>query len=95
VQNRWSSIGIPKNTKIKIQKTIILPVVLHGCETWLYTMREEHRLTVAENRLPRRTYEPKRDEVTVEWRTLHEYKREIHDLYASQIIYVRDQIEKN
>ena len=95
MQNLLFSRLLSKNLKIKIYRTIILPVVLHGCETWLYTMREEHRLTVAENRLPRRTYEPKRDEVTVEWRTLHEYKREIHDLYASQIIYVRDQIEKN
>jgi len=82
VQKLWSSTGLSKNTKIKIQRTIILPVVLQGCETWLFTMREEHRLTVAENRLPR-TYGPKRDEVTVEWRTLYEYKRELHDLYSS------------
>jgi hypothetical protein len=43
---------------------IILPVVLHGCETWPQTLREEHRLRVFENRVLRRIFEPKRDEVT-------------------------------
>jgi hypothetical protein len=50
--------------KIKIYKTIILPVVLYGCETWSLTLREEHRLRVFENRVLRRIFGPKRDEVT-------------------------------
>jgi hypothetical protein len=50
--------------KIKIYKTIILPVVLYGCETWSLTLREEHRLRVFENRLLRRIVGPKKDEVT-------------------------------
>jgi hypothetical protein len=55
-----------KNLKIRIYKTIILPVVLHGCETWSPTLREEHRLGVFENRVLRRIFGPKRDEVTGE-----------------------------
>ena len=50
--------------KIKIYRTIILPVILYGCETWSLTMRKERRLRVFENRLLRRIFEPKRDEVT-------------------------------
>jgi hypothetical protein len=50
--------------KIKIYKTIILPVVLYGCETWSLTLREEHRLRVFDNRVLRRISGPKRDEVT-------------------------------
>jgi len=49
-----------------IYKTIILPVVLYGCETWLLTLREERRLRVFENRVLRRVFGPKRDEVTGE-----------------------------
>jgi hypothetical protein len=49
-------------------KTIILPVVLYGCETWSLTLREEHRLKVFENRVLRRIFGPKRDEVTGDWR---------------------------
>jgi hypothetical protein len=60
-----------KNLKIRIYKTIILPVVLYGCETWSLTLREEHRLQVFENRVLRRIFGPKRDEVTGEWRKLH------------------------
>jgi hypothetical protein len=59
------------NVKVKIYRTIILPVVLCGCETWSLTMREEHRLRVFENRVLRRKFGPKRDEVTGEWRKLH------------------------
>jgi hypothetical protein len=55
-----------KNLKIRIYKTIILPVVLYGCETWSLTLREEHRLRVFENRVLRRIFGPKRDEVTGE-----------------------------
>ena len=60
-------------TKLKliICYIIILPVVLHGCETWLLTFREERRLRVFENRVLRRISGPKRDEVTGEWRKLH------------------------
>jgi hypothetical protein len=62
---------LSKNTKIKIYRTAILPVVLYGCETWSLTLREEHRLRVFENRVLRRIFGPKRDEVTGEWRRLY------------------------
>jgi hypothetical protein len=58
---------LSKNTKIKIYRTIILPVVLYGCETWSLTLREHLRLRVFENRVLRRIFGPKRDEVTGEW----------------------------
>jgi hypothetical protein len=57
--------------KAKAYITIILPVVLYGCETWSLTLREEHRLRVFENRVLRRIFGPKRDEVTGEWRKHH------------------------
>jgi hypothetical protein len=59
-------------------------VVLYGCETWSLTSREEHRLGVFENRVLRRVFGPKRDEVTGDWRKLH--KEELHDLYSSPSI---------
>jgi len=62
---------LPKNLKIKIYRTIILPVVLYGCETWSLTLREECRLRVLENRVLRRIFGAKRDKVTREWRKLH------------------------
>jgi hypothetical protein len=62
----------------------ILPVVLYGCETWSLTLREEHRLGVFENRVLRRIFGPKRDEVTGEWRKMH--NEELRDLYSSQSI---------
>ena len=65
--------------KIKIYRTIILPAVLYGCETWSLTLREERRLRVFENRVLRRVFGPKRDEVTGEWRKLHNV--ELSDLY--------------
>jgi hypothetical protein len=77
---RWLS----KNLKIRICKTIILPVVLYGCETWSLTLREEHGLKVFEKRVLRRMFAPKRDEVTGEWRKLH--NKELHDLYSSPSI---------
>ena len=52
-------------------KTIILPVVLYGCETWSLTLREEHRLRVFENKVLRKIFGAKRDEITGEWRKLH------------------------
>jgi hypothetical protein len=59
-----SSCLLPRKLKIKIYRTIILPVVLYGCETWSLTLREERRLRVFENRVLRRVFGPKRDEVT-------------------------------
>jgi hypothetical protein len=64
---------------MRIYKTIILPVILYGCETWSLTLREEHRLRVFENKVLRRIFGPKRDEVTGEWTKLH---NELHDLYS-------------
>jgi hypothetical protein len=64
----------------RIYKTIILPVVLYGCETWSLTLREEHRLRVFENRVLRRIFGLKGDEVTGGWRKLH--NEEFHDLYS-------------
>jgi hypothetical protein len=63
-----SSSVVFKNVKIKTYRTIILPVILYGCETSSLTVREEHRLIVFENRVLRRIFGPKRDEVTGEWR---------------------------
>jgi hypothetical protein len=62
-------------------ETIILPVVLYGCETWSITLREEHRLRVFENEVLRRIFGPKKDEVTGEWRKFH--NEELHNLYSS------------
>jgi hypothetical protein len=77
---------LSKNTKIKIYRTIILLVVFYGCETWSLTLREEHRLRVFENRVLRRIVGPKRNEVTGEWRRLH--NEELNDLYSPNIIWV-------
>jgi hypothetical protein len=71
---------LSKNIKIKIYRTIILPVVLYGCETWSFTSKEERGLRVFENRTLR-IFGPKRDEITGEWRKLHE-----EELYASPYI---------
>jgi hypothetical protein len=60
--------------------TIILPVVLYGCETWSLTLREEPRLRGFENRVMRRVFGPRREEVTGEWRKLH--NEELNDLYS-------------
>jgi hypothetical protein len=81
VQDLLSSRLLSKNTKIKIYRNIILPVVLYGCETWSLTLREEPRLRVFKNRVLRRIFGPKRDEVTREWRRLH--NEELNDLYSS------------
>ena len=64
VQNLLSSSLLSKKLKIKIYRTIILPVVLYGCETWSLTLREERRRRVFKNRVLRRVFGPKRDEVT-------------------------------
>ena len=81
MQNLLSSRLLSKNLKIKIYRTIILPVVLYGCETWSLTLGEERRLRVFENKVLRRIFEPRRDEVTGEWRRLH--NEELNDLYSS------------
>jgi hypothetical protein len=60
VQNLLSSNFLSKNIKIMIQRTVILPVVLYGCETWSLTLREEHRLRMFENRVLRRIFGPKK-----------------------------------
>ena len=80
VQNLLSSSLLSKNLKIKIYRTIILPVVLYGCETWSLTLGEERRLRVFENRMLRRVFGPKRDDVTGEWRKFH--NEELSDLYS-------------
>jgi hypothetical protein len=61
----------PKNLKIKIHKTVILPVLLYWCETWSRTLRDEYRLRIFENRVLRRIYGPKMEEVAGGWRRLH------------------------
>jgi hypothetical protein len=72
------------NVKIRKYRTIILPVVLYGCESWSLTLREEHRLRVFENRVLRRIFVQKWDEVTGGWRKLH--NEELRDLYSSPSI---------
>ena len=72
---------LSKNLNIKIHKTIILPVILYGCETWSLTLREENRLRMFENKVLRRIFGPKRDMVTGGWRKLHNEK--LNNLYTS------------
>jgi hypothetical protein len=79
-QNILSSRLLSKNVKIKIYRIIILPVGLYGCETWSLTLRDERMLKVFENRVLRRVFGPKWDEVTAEWRKLH--NEELNDLYS-------------
>jgi hypothetical protein len=84
VQNLVSSLLLSKNVKIRIYKTIILPVVLYGCETCFLTLREEHRLRVFENMVLRRIFGLGREELTGEKGNLH--KEEFLDLYPSPSI---------
>jgi len=72
---------VSKNSKIKIYRTIILPFVFSGCETWSLISRKERRLRVFENRVLRRIFGTKRDEVIGEWRKL--LNEELNDLYSS------------
>jgi len=81
VQNLLSSRLLSKYLKIKIYRTIILSVVLYGCEVWSLTLREERKLRVYENMVLRRICGPRRDDVTMEWRRLH--NEELNDLYCS------------
>ena len=85
MQNCLSSGLLPKNLKIEIYRTIILRVVLYGCETRSLTLREEHRLRVFENRVLRRIFGPRRVVVTGEWRQLH--NEELNDLYSHPILF--------
>ena len=81
MQNLLSSSLLSKNVKIKINRTISFPVVLYGYETWSLTLRKERRLRTYENRVLRRIFGPKRDEVTGKRRKLH--NEELNDLYCS------------
>jgi hypothetical protein len=84
VQSLLSSRLLSRNVKVKIYKTIILLVVIYGCETWYLILREEHRLRVFENSVLRRIFEPMWDKVMGEWRKLH--SEELHNLYSSPYI---------
>jgi hypothetical protein len=83
VQNFLSSRLLSKNIKIRIYNTIILPVVLHGCETCSLTLREECELKVLENRMLKGIFVLKKDEVTGGWIKLH--NEDLHDLYIRQV----------
>ena len=85
MQNLLSSSFLSKNIKIKKYRTIILHVVLYGCETWLLTLRKESRLRLFEKRVLRRLFGPKRDKVKWEWRKLH--NEGLTDLYFSPNIF--------
>jgi hypothetical protein len=76
-----SSRLLSRNVKVKIYKTIILPLVLYGCEAWSLTLRKDHILSVFENKVLRRIFGPTRDEVAGEWRKLH--NEELHIFYSS------------
>ena len=76
---------LSKNLKIKIYRTIVFNLVYYGCETWSLTVKEQRRLRVFRNRVLRRMFGPKRDEVKKEWRKLH--NEELNDLYCSPNIF--------
>jgi hypothetical protein len=84
VQNLLSSCLLSKNVKVRICKTIILPVVLYGCETWSLTIREKHKLRVFENSVLRIIFGQKWDGMMGEWRKLH--NEELQNLYCSPSI---------
>ena len=81
LQKILSSHLLSKKLKVNTYKTIILPVVLYVCETWSLTLKEEHRLGVFENKVLRKIFGAKREEITGEWRKLH--NAELHVLYSS------------
>ena len=93
MQNLLSSSLLSKKLEIKIYRTIISPLVLYGCETSSLTLREERRLMVFENRVLRRVFGPKTDEVTRKWRKLH--NEELSDLYSLPNIVWVVKIKKN
>ena len=74
-------VSASKSVKIKMYRTIILPAVLYGCEIWSLTLRKKCRPRVFENRVLRRAFGPQRDEVTGEWRRLH--NENLYALYSS------------
>ena len=80
MHNLLSSSLLSKSIKIKKYRTIILSVVLYGCETWSLTLREKRRLGVFDNRVLKRIFEPHREEVRGEWRKLH--NEELYYLYS-------------
>jgi hypothetical protein len=84
LENLLSSRLLSRNVKIRIYKTIILPVVLYGCETWSVTLKEEHRVRVFEKRVLRKVFGSKRSEVTGGCEKLH--NEELHNLYSSPSI---------
>ena len=94
VQNLLSSSLVSKNTKINMNRIIILTVVLYGWETWSLTLRDDLRLRVFENRVLRRIFGRKRDDVTGEWRKLQ--KEKFNDFYflpeIIQVIILRKMI---
>jgi hypothetical protein len=81
MQNFLSSNLLSKSVKIRIYRNIILPVVLYACESWPLTLRKKCRLRVFKNRVLRKIFGPKRNEVTVEWRRL--LNRELYALNSS------------
>ena len=85
MQNLLSCSLLCEYIKIKVDRTIILPVVLYGCESWALTLREKGWLRVFGTRELRRIFGPERDEVTRELRKLH--KEELNDLYCSTNIF--------
>ena len=92
MQNLLSSSVLSKNIRIQIHSTIILPVVFYGCATCSFTLMEERRLGLFENRVLRRIFGPKRHEVTREWRKLHNEGLMICIAHPN---FSGDQIEKN
>ena len=86
MQNLLSSILLSENIKIKIYGITILPALLYGCKSWLLTLVEEHTLTLFEGRVLRRIFGPKRDEITWDWRKIH--NKELNDLYSPNIVWV-------
>ena len=87
LQRLLSSQLLSKNIKLRIYKTVILRVILYGCETWTLTLREEKSLRVFENKVLRKIFGPKRDDETGELRRLH--NGELHDLYGKPDIIVK------
>ena len=81
VQNLLSSSLLSENIKITIYGITILPALLYGCKSWLLALGEECRLTLFEGRVLRRIFGPKRDEVSWEWKKIH--NEELNDLYSS------------
>jgi hypothetical protein len=83
-----SSLLLSGNIEVKIHTLVSFSVVLYGCKPWSFTLRKEHRLRVSENKVLRRIYEPKTEEVTGGWRKLH--NEELHNSYSlPNIIRVR------